>query len=151
MTRPVPTALKVLRGNPGKRRLNRREPKPSPASADPPAGLPPPALAIWLELAPELARVGMLTTVDVRTLATACRLQALGEGFLASCEGLAAPARRKLHPRPELWAAMKCLAQAAVIFARFGVTPSDRVRLAVPAPPRKESKWGNALEREDYP
>jgi phage terminase small subunit len=145
---PISTALKVLRGNPGKKRLPRSEPKPSPAPADPPAGLPPSARAIWLELAPELARIGLLTTVDVRELATGCRFQALGEAFLATCE---LDIGKKLKPRTDLWAAIKCLAQASAIFSRFGVTPSDRVRLSVPAPPRKESKWGNALEREDYP
>jgi len=34
--RSVPTVLKKLRGNPGRRRLNAREPMPRPPLADPP-------------------------------------------------------------------------------------------------------------------
>ena len=34
--KPVPTRLKVIRGNPGKRALNKNEPQPAGELADPP-------------------------------------------------------------------------------------------------------------------
>jgi phage terminase small subunit len=139
---PQPTALKVARGNPGQRRLNASEPRPQPASAEAPAGLSAGALSVWEELAPELARIGLLTLVDRRLLVTACRLQALGEAYLADVE-----AARKPRPSPKLWAATKCLEKAMAIFLRFGVTPAERSRLETPAPlattPR--SRWESLL------
>lgn len=141
--RPQPAALKVARGNPGQRRLNPREPQPELASAETPEGLPAGAQGVWQELAPELARIGLLTVVDRRLLATACRLQALGEGFLADVE-----AARKPTPNPKLWAAAKCLEKAMAIFLRFGVTPAERSRLEAPAPlaaTPARSRWENLL------
>jgi P27 family predicted phage terminase small subunit len=108
--------------------LNQFEPQPRAASAQAPAGLPHRAQAVWDELAPELARIGLLTVVDRRALATACRLQALGEGFLEVVESAPRP-----QPNTKLWAAMKCLDKALAIFARFGITPAERSRLEIPA------------------
>ena len=71
--RPVPFALKVLRGNPGRRPL-KPEPQP-PIEAAPP---PPPdfltghARAKWLRLAPQLHALGLLTSVDHDVFAAYC-------------------------------------------------------------------------------
>lgn len=141
---PQPTALKILRGVPGKRPLPKHEPKPAPTGAEAPAGLPVAARALWDEHAPELVRIHLLTILDRRALATACRLQAVGEAFLADAErGLeAAPRRRRTpaarprsrRPSPALWAAVKCLEKAQQLWYRFGITPSERTRLVAPAP-----------------
>jgi len=159
---PTPTALKLLRGNPGQRRLRHGEPQPLLApSADPPDVLTadqpehPPDLravarAIWAELAPDLVAVGCLAQVDRRTLATACRLQALGESLLAVCESgdlIETTPTNGRQPVAEFRAALSALTEAQKILSRFGITPADRVRLA-PAPPKDpESKWSGLLPR----
>jgi len=147
---PTPTALKLLRGNPGQRRLRHGEPKPAPApSADPPA-LTDAARAIWAELAADLVAVGCWARVDRRTLATACRLQALGESLLAVCEAgplIDDTPTNGRQPVAEFRAALAALTEAQKILSRFGVTPADRVRLAPPTPPNPESKWSGLLQR----
>jgi len=68
----TPTALKILRGNPGKRRLNRMEPKPARGAAFPVwlDGLGDPAIRqIWDELAGLLDRSKLLTEADGEALA----------------------------------------------------------------------------------
>lgn len=87
---PKPTALKLLHGNPGKRKLNDKEPKP-PVGAEPPAYLKadPVLLAEWKLEAPRLTRLGLLTEIDGDVLARICVLRvrfrdALAEGAAAS-------------------------------------------------------------------
>lgn len=132
--RPVPTALKVLRGNPGQRRLNAHEPiPPPPATADPPADLPEAARVIWQAHAPELVRLGVLTVVDRDEFALGCRLRALGMAALKDSED--GPPLRVLQ----------MLRQSSSIFARFGIGASDRSRISVAAPKKPESKWAGLI------
>ena len=56
--RPQPTRLKVLRGNPGQRRLNTREPKIQPGVPNPPDWLGDEAFEKWNEVAAGLAGNG---------------------------------------------------------------------------------------------
>ena len=72
--KPQPTVLKMLRGNPGKRPLNDREPQPEPVTGaiEPPAWLDAAAVEKWQEVVPELQRLGLLTVVDVTALASYC-------------------------------------------------------------------------------
>ena len=73
MSAKVPTALKVITGNPGKRALPKNEPRPeAPKSLKPLAWLSPEAKKEWRRVAPELERCGLLTEVDIGLLAAYC-------------------------------------------------------------------------------
>ena len=61
--KPVPTHLKVLRGNPGKRRLNDQEPKPEGELADPPEWMSESQKQGWI-YAIENAPDGLLKKLD---------------------------------------------------------------------------------------
>jgi len=69
-----PTNLKVLQGNPGKRKISENEPKPREVKEipDPPSRMDYYAKKTWEALAPELAKLGLLTEVDLTTFATYC-------------------------------------------------------------------------------
>lgn len=63
--RPQPTAVRELRGDPGKRgQAGGEEPRPAPAAPKMPRGLPREARAFWRRYAEGLARLGLLTEVD---------------------------------------------------------------------------------------
>jgi len=71
--KPKPTAIKLLEGNPGKRRLNESEPQPAVADVRVPKGkLPPEARALWKVLAPQLADLGVLKVTDLPALEVLC-------------------------------------------------------------------------------
>jgi P27 family predicted phage terminase small subunit len=73
MSHRVPTALKVVRGNPGKRPLPPNEPKPASANpADVPDWLSPEAQAHWPTIASQLADAGVLTILDRAALGQYC-------------------------------------------------------------------------------
>ncbi len=74
--RPEPTALKLARGNPGKRPINHDEPELTAAKSKPPTGLPAAARKEWIRLADELVNAGVLTVGDLQTFEQYCRLVA---------------------------------------------------------------------------
>src|SRR3990167_6403207 len=122
---PKPTALKLLQGNPGKRRLNANEPAPPPASTEPPDWLDELARAFWDEHAPPLIRRGLLTTWDVPMFATACSEHSLWVRYTV---------RINKHPFGKAakdWSRLRnmALANRDRTLSKFGMSPSDRARL----------------------
>ena len=63
--KPKPTALKKLEGNPGKRKLNTKEPMPGKGMPDCPKWLLPEAKKEWERLCVKLSEMGVLTEIDM--------------------------------------------------------------------------------------
>lgn len=74
--RPKPTHLKVVAGNPGKRKLNKREPKPAREIPSCPAYLSDTAKVVWGRLSVLLDRMGVLTEADGAALERLCDVYA---------------------------------------------------------------------------
>ena len=135
-TKPKPTALKKLAGNPGRRALNEREPQYDLRSVRVPRGrLNADGKRIWRSIAPRLADVGLLTEVDKPALEMMClHYQVVLEasriiekrGIIA----LGSQGQPVAHP------AVTSLNTSSTAFRRwateFGLTPSSRTRLQVP-------------------
>ena len=68
----TPTALKKLRGNPGKRPLPENEPVPALSSLDPPDYLTEDARVEWYRICDEVVEVGIVTVLDEPLLAAWC-------------------------------------------------------------------------------
>jgi phage terminase small subunit len=107
--KPKPTRLKLIEGVSSKSRLNQAEPKPS-GVASRPRWLCKDAEKIWDDHAPELARLGLLTSID-------------GVMFGAWAE-LAA----EFACDPKLMSASR-IAQMRALASSFGLEPSARARL----------------------
>jgi P27 family predicted phage terminase small subunit len=69
---PTSTALKILRGNPGRRRLNSREPRPAIELPTCPAHLSAEARREWRRIGPQLRDIGVLSTIDKAAFAAYC-------------------------------------------------------------------------------
>lgn len=131
--KPKPSELKRLQGNPGKREISRREPKPQNEVKRPwgMKGLP---RKFWDEHADELERLGVLTGVDT----AAFRLMAESYAFALEAaeqlreagfifEGRDGPRKHPLHQ------VFRDHANLFRSFAtEFGMTPSSRTRLQMP-------------------
>ena len=61
---PTPTNLKMLRGNPGKRKLNTNEPDPPPAIPSCPSHLDKVAKREWRRISKELFEMGIISKLD---------------------------------------------------------------------------------------
>jgi P27 family predicted phage terminase small subunit len=137
---PIPTRLKVIRGNPGHQKLNKQEPRPA-ISAEPP---PPPSFLSplardeWWRVAPELHRLGLLSTLDVNPLAAYCtavaRWQQAETAMAEQDDPEAALTSRRatgsLMPHPLLQVAEHAARDMLKFAAEFGLTPAARARVA---------------------
>lgn len=129
-----PTELKRLQGNPGKRALNNSEPKPK-TPVKKPRGMQPLARKFWDEYSPELARLEILTGVD----SAAFRLMAEHLGFAIQAakqlheSGLTVETKEgtKKNPLAQVFKDNSLAYKAYA--AEFGMTPSSRTRLKMPA------------------
>ena len=74
--KPTPTNIKVLEGNPGKRKLNDKEPKPAKKAPSCPKWLEPEAKREWRRLAKKMEALGILTEVDMAAFAGYCQAYA---------------------------------------------------------------------------
>jgi len=148
---PKPTALHALKGTSRPDRANPAEPAPPIVEV----GTQPPtwlhdrrARAYWRELVPVLSRARMLALTDTTALVILAKafgrwryyddfLEKHGETYeskaapAAATDGKVAPATGgMLRPRPEV--AMRDKAEDRLVFllGKFGMTPSDRTRVA---------------------
>jgi P27 family predicted phage terminase small subunit len=137
--KPLPSNVVRLRGNPGKRRLNDAEPKPTPAVPACPACLGEEASKEWKRLARELGDLGLLTRIDRGMLAAYCQAHALWVEAVSSIERYGTMVKSPNgYPMQSPYVAVvnKQVEIMVRIAAEFGMTPSSRTRIRVgePAP-----------------
>lgn len=147
--KPKPTALKLIEGNPGKRKINQNEPKPKQARPTCPAWLSKEAKAEWKRIVPELERLGLLTIVDRAALASYCTAW----GHLRQAQevinkaGPGGPVYRTeagdIKPMPHVAWANKAMVQIRSFCSEFGLSPSSRCRMAMP----QEESQADGMER----
>jgi P27 family predicted phage terminase small subunit len=140
-----PTALKLLRGNPGKRPLPENEPTFTGPAPSPPAYLTMRAKKLWRELILELGDIGLVTGPDRYTFATYCQAtaraieaeeilsrqgQSIEEEIVTRQGNLTGKVKIRAHPMVS--AALKWHALASAMAARFGLNPADRSRVSLP-------------------
>lgn len=145
---PTPTKLKVLRGNPGKRKINTEEPQPALVDkAPPPAHLPALAQEKWREIVTELCRLELLTIVDMTGLEMACLAYQRWRdnedwvtkhgGTLVFREEQTIAEKRENKPgkiryvqtAPQVTAAKQACETYRAFMAEYGLSPAARTRL----------------------
>lgn len=122
----------MIRDNPGKRALNTSEPRPEPATIDPPAVLKGEALEEWKRRAPQLLAVGVLTEVDVPAFLGYCRSWGRYVDAEAKLETTGEVVKSPTGypiPNPYRAIANKALQQCQQFWAEFGMMPSSRSRV----------------------
>ena len=155
---PKPTALKLLQGNPGKRPLNEREPKPRKDMPRCPAWLSSEAKKVWRRLVPELRAMRVLTIVDGDALAAYCQTFArwrAAEEYLAR-HGDVYPIRDEarrikcMQQFPQVAIARSLLQILRAYQQEFGLTPSSRTGIRA-AEPAVEDELDKFLRRREKP
>lgn len=136
--RPEPTVLKIAKGNPGKRRLNRAEPTPPADAIQPPVWLAGASLEKWHDVVPKLVSMGVMTNADIDTLARYCTmyeqfLKYLGEvrqGNDVLVIRDEAGKVKYMQSTPAATMLTKLAASMLRIEQEFGLTPSARTGIA---------------------
>ena len=132
--KPIPTHLKLISGNPGKRRLNDAEPIAPPAIPEAPAHLSARARLEWDRSALLLKDSGLLSNLDRNIFANYCqawgRLQEAEEGIAKTGMLVKSPSGYVMQS-PFLAIINRCMAQIASYGAELGLSPSSRSRIRV--------------------
>jgi P27 family predicted phage terminase small subunit len=134
---PKPTNLKVLQGNPGRRKLNENEPVYEPCeelSDKPPAYLSTYAKKEWKRIAPLLLRNGLLTEVDISALAAYCQSYhrwVEAEKLIRTHGYTTTTDKGNIIQRPEVGIANKAMDEMLKYAKEFGLTPSSRSALHI--------------------
>lgn len=157
-----PTAIKQAEGNPGKRPLNTREPKPSRVlGLKCPKWMGEHGKAEWKRITPELARLGLLTLIDQAALELYCcnydnavtnYLRMLGKkGDRKTEDGkdLDIFTADTGYQQPTAAFAMfkQSCEQARKLLVEFGLSPAARTRLEVEVP---KSESNTKTSRDDF-
>jgi len=129
---PTPTALKLLRGNPGKRPINKDEPKPKVALPDPPEHLQlyPLAVQNWKKEGGLLLRLGVMTEADWGALAVRCYLYSEMVDMMANIKKTG-----RINdwgkPNPIVSQLTAAMAEYRRVGVLLGLDPSSRTRIKV--------------------
>jgi Phage terminase, small subunit len=156
--RPKPTALKILQGNPGKRRLNEDEPQPPAGPVECPAQLKGPVVEVWQELSAIALAMGTLTAADVAPFATLCELELTRrlasqekhrEGFTPFLVTTVPDPDGEVHIKITEHPAIRMERHTATAlrpyYEKFGLEPVARARIHVPKS-AVVSKWAGILK-----
>lgn len=138
--KPVPTHLKLVRGNPGRRPINKKEAKVEPAIPEPPPHLWEEAKAEWRLQCDQLYAVGLLTKLDRSVFGAYCQSYAQWARAIDILTGMADrdPATRGMiiktkngnHIQNPLVGIANKAARDMVRYAeQIGLTPSARSRI----------------------
>lgn len=145
--KPKPTEIKKLEGNPGKRILNKKEPKTESAIPKCPNHLTGVARTEWKRITSELHALKLIAHIDRAALAAYCsawgdyvkaenKLKKEGEVLISDKGGM--------YQNPWLAIKKRSMDQLVKFGAEFGMTPSSRSRVKVETP-TEEDEIANLL------
>ena len=130
--KPVPTAIKVLEGNPGKRKLNTKEPKIPKVAPTCPKWLEPEAKKEWSRLAKHMESIGILTEVDMSAFAGYCQAYSRwkeAEEFISANGSTFTTPSGYVQQIPQVSIAQTYMKAMERFAEQFGLTPASRSRI----------------------
>lgn len=130
--KPKPTAIKMLEGNPGKRKLNTSEPTPSKKAPTCPKWLDNEAKKEWRRLSKQLESLGVLTEIDMAAFAGYCQCYARwkeAEEFISKHGAIVKTPSGYWQQIPQVSIAQQYMKQMNKFCEQFGLTPSSRARI----------------------
>lgn len=149
--KPKPTALKLLAGNPGRRPINREEPKPRNPLA-PPADLSAAVRAEWDRLVAE-APPGLLTQCDLGIVKGYCVAMVARDEALKHVEeeGYVVRSPHSRFPIQSPWLAI--LNKQTELIMRLadhlGMSPAARTRIRTQAPASDDDEYRKFIQRDE--
>lgn len=139
--KPKPTEKKKLEGNPGKRKLNEKEPKPDVVIPEPPDHFEGEALAEWNRITVELQTLRLVSNIDRASLVAYCQAWA---DYVKACDQIEDEGEVLIGEKggayQNPWVSLKNSAMDRMVrvSAEFGMTPSSRTRLKVETPTEED-------------
>jgi P27 family predicted phage terminase small subunit len=132
-----PASLKLLRGNPGRRKISKSEPVVPLGTPEAPAFLSPTERQEWDRIVPLLMAAGLLTELDRAVVSLYCVAYARwldAEAHLRQFGTVVRKVRGGQGPSPYLRVANTAYAQMRALANELGLSPASRSRLRVEKP-----------------
>jgi len=145
--KPLPTAVKRLRGEKRACRLNPDEPKPPVGDPDCPKFLKGDARIEWNRMVPTLKKMGIFTTFDRSAFISYCEVFASARTYERLCQRVGPERAIEKGYRKALLADRAQLLKFAI---EFGFTPSSRSRIKAPEPPPPGEPEGTTDSFEEF-
>ena len=130
--KPVPTALKLIKGTAQPCRTNNSEPKPKADNIKMPAGMSVMAKKHWSKVCSQLKDAGIITNLDVTALMIYCESYAQWRDATdkINTHGSVVKGSQDFPVRsPYLYVAQKAFDQMKSMLTEFGMTPSSRTKV----------------------
>ena len=143
----MPSQIKRLKGNPGRRPISEDEPKPlvPPGVPEPPDWLEAYAKDEWGVVAPELHRMGLLTAVDLTAFAVYCqsyaRWRAAEEWISEHGNTVVLRDKGTVMRAPQAIVAQAALVDLNRFGSAFGLSPSARTSIQAVPVAKTETKF----------
>lgn len=130
---PQPTAIRQLNGNPSRRPLNEREPKPLLGQPRTPKGLSRRARAEWRVLSEQLLQMGVLAEVDGVALGLLCNdiaeLERVQGDLSRTGYLIKNPGTNRIRVNPLVQVVSDLSRRVLVGLREFGLSPASRSRV----------------------
>ena len=132
--KPKPTEVKMLTGNPGKRKLPELTPQLPPGAPDAPDSVQADAIALqeWHRIVPELVRLNLLSVADMGALAGYCQAFSLWQQASASVQSdgilLSGPLGKRKNPAVGIM--LDAWKQVRAFASEFGLSPASRSKVS---------------------
>lgn len=135
--KPTPTALRLIKGNPGKRALNKSEPQPKKGAPKCPAHLDTKAKTAWKKLCERLDEMGVLTLADEYALEVLVSIYARIRDLQRAVKNYGSTTYTTISTQGETvvkaYPEVSQLEKAESLFrsylTEFGLTPSARTKI----------------------
>lgn len=148
--KPKPTAIKIIEGNPGKRPLNKNEPKPEKKAPRCPSWLENDAKKEWRRMAKQMEHLGTLTEIDMAAFAGYCQAYARwkeAEEFVTKHGAIVKTPSGYWQQVPQVSIAQTYLKIMNKFCEQFGLTPSSRSRIITDTNEKEDDKMELLLFR----
>ena len=143
--RPLPTALKAVKGTLQKCRTNKKEPKPESIIPEPPEFITGIALEEWKRASKLLLDMRVLTSADGVALAAYCdayRLWVEATEMVRKSGILIKTVQGNVIQNPALGVANKARQDMVKYLIEFGMTPASRPRVSASDKKDDDDGWG---------
>ena len=148
----TPTALKKLQGNPGRRPLNKDEPKPETLLPEAPAHLSEEALKEWHRAGGFLLNLGLISDLDLAAFAAYCTAYGRWVEAEQSLKDfgvmLKSPNGFPIQS-PYLAVANRAMEQMRSLLADFGMSPASRTRVSAVAAEPEDDEFARWLRKSE--
>jgi P27 family predicted phage terminase small subunit len=142
-----PTHLKLVKGTQKPCRVNRKEPRPALLeNLTPPQSLSTRGMNAWRRLAPELRRLGVLTTADTFALQALCECYGEAMTYRAAIKKAGGPTYEThsrtgelmIRARPEVAMLADADRRLRLYLGEFGLTPASRGKVSADPDGRRD-------------